>query len=97
MIPLLFIKKRTIASDQLKTVGSNCPTHIGMNCHRQILRRFSNDNGNEKENVTSKLTFGDLWLFCDYPILFTFYNIDEIIFYATIDQTQAKLENNSDD
>jgi len=41
------------------------------------LGSFSNDNGKGKENVTWKWTLVQLWLFCDYPVLFTFYNVGE--------------------
>ena len=37
-----------------KTVPSKWPANIYINCHRQIIRKFSNDDGNEKEKVTSK-------------------------------------------
>ena len=53
----------------MKTVLS-----IDMNSKRQIIKKFSNDNGSDKENVTSKLAFTELWLFYDYPILFLFHN-----------------------
>ena len=35
---------------------------------------FSEDNNNDKETVT----FAELLLFCDYHIVFAFYNVSEV-------------------
>ena len=53
-------------------------TNIDINHHRQIIRSFSNDESNDKEEVTSIKKFGDLWLFCDYAILLAFYNVAKV-------------------
>ena len=42
--------------------------------YRQMIRSFSNGEGNDKEKVTLEQTFAELWQFCDHPILFILHN-----------------------
>ena len=43
-----------------------------------IIGSYTNDDGKDKENVTLKQTIVQLWLFCDYSILFAFNNVGEV-------------------
>ena len=59
-----------------------------------LIASFSNHDGNAKENVIWKSKFAELWLFCDYPITFKFYDVGEARFNWT---ARSAVQENTDE